>query len=368
VSYNVSAVKQTTSEPAGIKEIAKSLGISIGTVDRALHARPGVSAKTRAKVLKMAEKLHYKPNVAARSLKLNRRVRIAVHLPQQIQSFFDPLRAGVRAAAEATLGATVDLDFRTYPRLGEGDVELMEADLARHFDGIILTPGNPSAIGASLQRLAEQGRAVVCVASDAPRSSRLACISVDAFVSGGMAAELLGMRLPNGGAVVPITGDLSTLDHADKLRGFAASLATEAPQLSLLPTIESHERPKDAYQATLDLLARKPRPAGIYISTANSIPVLQALEQKRLLGEIQVITTDLFPELIRHIESRKVLATIYQRPFTQGKVAFETLVRFLIEGVKPPPSTKLAPHIVLRSNLGLFLNHVSGPDETVGVG
>jgi LacI family transcriptional regulator len=364
LSYNVSAVKQTTSEPAGIKEIAKSLGISIGTVDRALHARPGVSAKTRAKVLKMAEKLHYKPNVAARSLKLNRRVRIAVHLPQQIQSFFDPLRAGVRAAAEATL----DLDFRTYPRLGEGDVELMEADVARHFDGIILTPGNPSAIGASLQRLAEQGRAVVCVASDAPRSSRLACISVDAFVSGGMAAELLGMRLPNGGAVVPITGDLSTLDHADKLRGFAASLATEAPQLSLLPTIESHERPKDAYQATLDLLARKPRPAGIYISTANSIPVLQALEQKRLLGEIQVITTDLFPELIRHIESRKVLATIYQRPFTQGKVAFETLVRFLIEGVKPPPSTKLAPHIVLRSNLGLFLNHVSGPDESVGVG
>ena len=42
-------------------------------------------------------------------------------------------------------------------------MELMEADVGRHFDGIILTPGNPSAIGASLQRLAEQGRAVVCV-------------------------------------------------------------------------------------------------------------------------------------------------------------------------------------------------------------
>src|ERR1700722_4715410 len=112
---------------AGIKEIAVALKISIGTVDRALHARPGVSAKTRAQVLKMAEKLNYRPNIAARSLKLNRRLQIAVHLPQQIQSFFDPLRAGVRAAAEATLGATVDLDFRTYPRLGEGDVELMEA-------------------------------------------------------------------------------------------------------------------------------------------------------------------------------------------------------------------------------------------------
>jgi hypothetical protein len=39
-----------------------------------------------------------------------------------------------------------------------------------------------------------------------------------------------------------------------------------------------------------------------------------------------------------------------------------------VEGVKPPPSTKLAPHIVLRSNLGLFLKNLSGLDENVGAG
>ena len=56
-------------------------------------------------------------------------------------------------------------------------------------------------------------------------------------------------------------------------------------------------------------------------------------------------------------------------PRMRGRqVAFETLVRFLVEGVRPAPSTKLAPHIVLRSNLGLFLNYVSGPDENVGTG
>ncbi|HZU08931.1 MAG TPA: LacI family DNA-binding transcriptional regulator, partial [Pseudacidobacterium sp.] len=65
-------MKQKSTKPAGIKEIAAALNISIGTVDRALHDRPGVSPKTRAKVMKMAEKLNYRPNVAARSLKLNR--------------------------------------------------------------------------------------------------------------------------------------------------------------------------------------------------------------------------------------------------------------------------------------------------------
>lgn len=347
------------SKPAGIKEIATALGISIGTVDRALHGRPGVSAKTRAKVLKMADSLSYRPNLAARSLKLNRRLRIAVHLPEQIASFFDALRDGIRAAAEATHGLTVDLEFRTFPRLGEGDAELLEKDLDRDHDGIILTPGNPAVIEPLIRHFAQRGTPVICVASDAPRTERIAGISVDGMASGGIAAELLSRTIQKEGSVGTITGSLSTLDHSAKLRGFAATLATLAPHLSLIPAIESHERPNEAYQAALALLSRSPKPSGLYISTANSLPVLRALEEQKCLDQMQIVTTDLFPELVPFIESGKVVATIYQRPFTQGKSAFETLVRYLLEGVRPDSSTRLAPHIVLRSNLHLFLSRVT---------
>lgn len=347
-------MKQDRSSPAGIKAIAEALKVSIGTVDRALHARPGVSPETRARVLRMAEKLNYRPNVAARSLKLNRRLRLAVHLPEQIASFFDPLRDGVRAAAAASLGVGVDLDFRTYPRLGEGEIELLEEDLERRYDGIILTVGNPRRIDPLLRQLALRKMPVVCVASDAPHSPRLASVSVDAFVSGGIAAELLAMALVQNGSVAAVTGSLSTQDHGEKLRGFAATLAVMAPHLHLLPAVESHERPQHAYRETLALLNRNPRLNGIYINTANSLPVLRALEERALLGHVQVVTTDLFPELIPLIESGSILATLHQRPFTQGKIAFEVLMHHLIDHAKPKIVTKLAPHIVLRSNLGLF--------------
>ena len=112
-------------KPAGIKEIASVLGISIGTVDRALHNRSGVSAKTREKVLKTAERFQYKPNLAARNLKLNRYLKIGVFLPQEISSFFDALRAGIQTA-QTDDGAPIDLSFFSYPRLGEGDVGAME--------------------------------------------------------------------------------------------------------------------------------------------------------------------------------------------------------------------------------------------------
>ena len=165
--------------PAGIKEIARLLDISIGTVDRALHARPGISSATRAKVLKKAEELNYRPNAAARSLKLNRRLRIAIHLPHQVTSFFDPLREGIRAAAAAISGVTVDLDFRTYPYIGKGAIEMLEADIGRGYDGMILTPGDPAKFNPLLSRITAQGTPVVCVASDAPRSGRLASVTVD---------------------------------------------------------------------------------------------------------------------------------------------------------------------------------------------
>jgi LacI family transcriptional regulator len=351
-------MSENNAKPAGIKEIATALGISIGTVDRALHGRSGVSPKTRAKVMKMAESLEYRPNLAARNLKLNRRLRIAIYLPQQIASFFDPLRDGIRAAAAAAHSLNVEMDFKTFPRLGNGDVELLEKDLNSGYDGIILTPGDSSVIGPIISTFTNQGTAVICVASDAPRTERLAGISVDASASGGIAAELLAKTIRAQSMVATITGSLNTFDHSEKLRGFAGTLAMLAPHLTLIPAIESHERPKEAQQAIINLLDRRPRPSGLYISTANSLPILRVLEERHLLDQIQIITTDLFSEMVPLLESGKIVATLYQRPFTQGKVAFETLSQFLLEGIRPETLTNLAPHIVLRSNLHLFSNRL----------
>ena len=149
-------------------------------------------------------------------------------------------------------------------------------------------------------------------------SRRIGLVSAHAYTSGALAAELLAHKFTRKTYVATITGEITTLDHAEKLRGFAATLAMLAPHLSLLPAVESHERPKEAYRQTMALLHGETKPQGLYICTANSIPVLQALEEEGLLSKIQVITTDLFQELVPLIETGKILATLYQRPFTQG--------------------------------------------------
>src|SRR5690606_4609813 len=54
----------------GIARLAKELGISTGTVSRALNGRPDVSEATRELVLATAKRLGYAPNQAARTLAL----------------------------------------------------------------------------------------------------------------------------------------------------------------------------------------------------------------------------------------------------------------------------------------------------------
>jgi LacI family transcriptional regulator len=358
-------VSRDESKPAGIKEIAAALNVSIGTVDRALHDRPGVNDKTRKRVLAMAEKLAYRPNLAARNLKLNRRLRIGVFLPKEISFYFDPLREGIRAAARDAHGLDLELDFAEYPCIGEGDMALIASKRAQRYDGLILTPGKASQFVPLVTRFEKENVAVVFVGSDLPGSARVASVTIDAEVSGGLAAELLSRTLQQEGTVAVITGDLETEDHAEKLRGFAATLAVAAPRLTLAPTSETHESPAEAHEAVIKLIQRKPIVAGIYVNTANSLPILQVLEERNLLGVVQVVTTDLYPALVPLIKSGSVLASLYQRPYSQGKTAFELLTRHLINHVKISRSVKLSPHIIMRSNLSIFTKSLREAEEEV---
>lgn len=340
--------------PVGIKDIARALGISTGTVDRALHGKPGVNALTRARVLSTAQSLGYRPNLAARYLKSRKQLRISVHLPREIALFWDTLREGIRQAAEP-FGPALHVDFRSYPRLGEGDTALFEDALQDGTNGLIIAPGNPAALKPYIRKAARKDIPVVCVITDAPDTPRLASVSADPFTVGAVAGELLARFQPSGGKVAFFTGWLSMQEHAEKLRGFESSLATAGGALRLGPIVEAHDDEREAHRRALAVLRAHPDLTSIYVSTVNSLPVLRAAEQEGRLPGLTVVTTDLFPELVERIRAGTVAATVYQRPLSQGRLALQALYQFLLNGVSPSKRIHLVPHLVMRSNLDLFL-------------
>ena len=69
----------------GIKELAETLGISIGTVSRAVNNKPDVSPKTRALVLAAAKKYGYVANQSGQSLRKGSTRAIGLVLPLQAE-------------------------------------------------------------------------------------------------------------------------------------------------------------------------------------------------------------------------------------------------------------------------------------------
>jgi LacI family transcriptional regulator len=346
--------------PTTLRDIAKSLGTSIGTVHRALHDNPGVSPETKARVLQMARTLGYRPNLAARFLSSRKTLRVSVNTPQGNTSFWDEVRTGIREEADAILLENVELEFRTCPSLGEGEEEALEAAINEKADGIIIFPSRPQSLRPAIRRASRARIPVVCVATDAPNSGRLGIVAIDTLASGSIAADLMGRFVgPREGAIAITVFDMGITEHAEKCSAFESTLKTFYPNLQLLNPVEDHAVEKEAYRKCRKLFAEHPDLAGIYVTTEASLPVIQAARDANVLERMSVITTDLFPDLVQEIRSGSVVATIYQRPRAQGQMALRMLHEFLSEGARRSHQVALAPHLVMRGNLDFFLRRQS---------
>src|SRR5271166_1031930 len=163
--------------PTTLRDIAQALGTSIGSVHRAMHNNPGVSPATKAKVLQMARTLGYRPNLAARYLSCRKTLRISVNTLEGTTSFWDEVRAGIREEASGILLENLEIEFRTCPRLGEGEEEAFEAAIKEKVDGIITFPSRPHTLRTWIRRASRARIPVVCVATDAPNSGRLGMVA-----------------------------------------------------------------------------------------------------------------------------------------------------------------------------------------------
>ena len=346
--------------PTTLLDIAKALGTSIGTVHRALHGNPDVSPATKAKVLRMAKSLGYRPNLAARYLSSKKTLRVSVNTLEGTTSFWDEVRAGIREEAASVALENVELEFQTYAQLGELQEEVFETAIREKVDGIITFPSHPDTFRPWIKRASRARIPVVCAVTDAPDSGRLGIVAIDTLASGSIAADLMGRFLAGQeGTVATTLFDKAITEHAEKSAAFERTLRSLYPNLRLLSPVEDHGMEAEAYSKCRALFEDHSDLRGVYVTTEDSIPVLKAAHDAKILNRLTIITTDLFPDLVPQIRSGAVAATIYQRPRTQGRMAFRMLHKHLADGGAQSHEIALAPHLVMRGNLDFFLHQQS---------
>jgi len=339
---------------SGIPLIAKLAGVSIGTVDRALHGRPGINERTLKRILRIARQIGYKPNPAARALSTGRHVRIGICVPKEIAYFYDELWDGIRDEADRYSGSGVEFLSLAVPELGRGEHSAFNKLLKADVGGIVVTPGNPAAMTPLIDKAEEDGTRIVCVSTDAPVSQRSSVVCIEPRLNGLIAGELMANFLRPGGKVAIVTGMLKTVDHSQKTEGFIASFTQQCPGGEVVAVIEGHEHAEESFRKTAALLANQPDLSGIYVNTVNCLPVCRALAATKNTQNVRLITTDLFRKMIPYFERGTIAASIHQQPYVQGQLAVRSLVEHLLHGAKLLREQYLNPNIILRSNLHLF--------------
>jgi len=92
---------ENTGDKIRIKDIAKLAGVSEGTVDRVIHQRGDVSAKSLTAVQKVLDEINYKPNLIARSLASKKHFHFVCLFPEhKQQDYWQTVNNGFQQAAE----------------------------------------------------------------------------------------------------------------------------------------------------------------------------------------------------------------------------------------------------------------------------
>jgi DNA-binding LacI/PurR family transcriptional regulator len=145
-------------EAVTIKDIAKALGISTSTVSRALRDSYEISPETKKLVLECAEKLNYRPNPIALSLKEKRSRSIGVVVCEIANSFFSQVINGIESIAyDKGYNVIISQSNESYER------EMMDLQYlaSRSVDGLLISLSTETNDFSHIRAMHERGLPIV---------------------------------------------------------------------------------------------------------------------------------------------------------------------------------------------------------------
>lgn len=257
-----------------IKDVARDAGVSIATVSRVFSGRDPVSPEVRERVLRVVERLGYRPNAVARSLRVEATRTLGLVVSNVMNPFFTAVARAVEDAARERGYSLILGNADEDPRKEELYLDVLRE---KRVDGLIVSPAR--AESPHLVELAEAGIPVVFVdrsieGVDAPVVRADGRRAVDRLVEHlvGLGHERLAI----------ISGPPEVVSGGERLDAFLRSAEEKGA-----PVAEEHvrfgdfRRPSGA-RAMEELLKLAEPPTVVF--AANNLMALGALQAIKAKG------------------------------------------------------------------------------------
>jgi len=329
-----------------LKDIAEDLGVSVVTVSKVLRNHSDIGPETRARVLKRARELNYRPNQTARALVTGRSGTIGLIVPDLIHSFFAQVAKGVTAVLKQH-GCSLLISS------SEEDGELEQQEIAQMFargvDAVLLATVRDGAVNGRAHKNPEKPLILIDRRCHALSPH---FVGLDDKAAGRIATEHLitqGCRRIahiRGGGLSPAL---------DRLAGFREAMTAHSHTIdeSNIVAGRSVDNSADSsgYEAMKTLLARGKKPDGVFcFNDPMALGAMKAILEAglRIPDDIAIIGCG---NLIHSDFLRVPLSSIDQDSATIGASAARLALDLLAENPPEAPAPVLvAPKLWVRDS------------------
>jgi ribose transport system substrate-binding protein len=261
----------------------------------------------------------------------------------------------VRRGAEAAAEGKADLGILAPDREINVDqqVSMIENQISRGVDAILLAPAGSNQVIPALDRAAERGIPVIIVDTDVNFPKKVTYVGTNNYEGGQLAGQFVARSLAGNAEVGLIVGIPGEETHEQRRRGFKEALSQE-PRLQLVAEQPANSERAMAMNVMENLLTARPKLAAVFATSDQmALGALEAIQARRSGQPPLLVSFDAGREVLNLIREGKVGAVVAQRPYQMGKLGVEAALQAIAkQPVEPVIDT--GTELITRENVDSF--------------
>jgi LacI family transcriptional regulator, galactose operon repressor len=325
-----------------MREVAALAGVSLKTVSRVINGEAGVSPRLSSRVGAAVERLEYRHNLTASSLRRSdkKSATIGLVLEDVANPFSSTLHRSIADVAHrrgvlVLAGSSDESEAR--------ERELVAAFAARRVDGLLIVPASHD----HSYLLSERRAGTPIVFMDRPP----AFLDADSVVTDNQEGTRAGIRhlLAHGHRRIAFLGDLQSIATASsRYRGYCEELAANGialDQALVRLDVRGIER---AEASVAQLLSGRARPSALL--TGQNLITIGAYRTIKRLGLHREVALVGFDDILLADLLEPGITVIAQDPAAMGRAAAELLFRRLDGDPSPSVSEVIPTRLISRGS------------------
>lgn len=318
-----------------IKDIARLADVSVGTVDRVIHGRSGVSESSRKRVEEILKQLDYQPNMYASALASNKKYSFACLLPQHLEGeYWTDVEKGISKALSTYSDFNTTVKTTYYdPYDYQSFVNASDAIIAQHPDGVMVAPTVREYTRIFTGQLTELDIPYIYIDSNIKDIPPLAFFGQNSRQSGYFAARMLMLLAGNEKEIVIFRkiheGIVGSNQQENREKGFRQYMKEHHPACNILE-LDLHAERNDEDALMLDNFFREHPTVRNGITFNSKVYIVGEYLHTREKNNFNLIGYDLLERNVACLKQGSVYFLIAQQPELQGYNGIKALCDHLI--------------------------------------